>query len=401
MKDTGIENFDWDVLESSAKGFNTKVVLTEEDKAAGVKILCHEPYAQELYDKMKAYERETGLSTHACKDLDINGIYEVRALSISFDEKLIYTEEVSSGVEIVIPFKEFASSIEDLTKGENLVFSAMITRLDRAGGYVGSEKKCVSINYRKELFKNFETNKWFEVKIKKLIKGGYVAMYRDNLECFIPGSHAGANVIREFSKLLGKTINVMVDNYDTSNDLFILSYKKYIKQSMPLKISDLQFGKEYTGTLTNKPYEFGVFVEFEDYYTGLIHSSEFENYSEIKNTLNAGDEIKFYIKNVTKKKNEYRIVLTLNEQDIDSEKRQWDDLRSRTENKTFDYDVDSKSNSIKIHIDGDSYDVTLRRKDLEKNLSLYPKVKVSKVDPVNKSLKFEFVDGSESVESVD
>ena len=67
-------------------------------------------------------------------------------------------------------------------------------------------------------------------------------------------------------------------------------------------------------------------------------------------------------------------------------------MRSRTENKTFDYEVDAQNNSIQIYIDGESYKVTLRRKDLEKNLSLYPKVKVSKVDPINKNLKFEFVE---------
>lgn len=380
-----------DALFENIGKYNTSIELTPEDKADNVRVFCKEPYAQELYNKMKEYEKNTGKDLHACKDLTVGKIYEVKASQISFEDKLIFAEELNSEARIEIPFKEFSSSIDELAKGENLQFNVMIIKSDTNGGLVGSEKNCVSINLKNELFGLSESNRWFEVKIKHLIKGGYIATYKDGIDCFIPGSHAGANVIRDFSKLLGRTINVMVDNYDKSNDLFILSYKKYVQRSMPKMVSELQFGKKYTGTLTNKPYKFGVFVEFEDYYTGMIHSSEFENYDKAMKTMQAGDSVDFYVKNVTKKNGQYRIVLTLNEDDIDSEKREWDALRNRTENKIFDYHVDSNSNSIEIDIDGDPVKVTLRRHDLEKNLSLYPKVKVFKVDPINKNLKFEFV----------
>jgi hypothetical protein len=86
------------------------------------------------------------------------------------------------------------------------------------------------------------------------------------------------------------------------------------------------------------------------------------------------------------------VVLTLKEDDVDSEKRRWSDLREKTENKIFNYEIDSKNNSIKIQIENESFEVTLKRKDLQKNLNLYPRVKVYKVDPINKNLKFEFVE---------
>ncbi len=382
-----------DLFDNHLSKYNTGVEVTEEDAKAGIKIYCKEPYAQELYDKMKEYELESGNNLHACKDLTIGQIYDVTANQISFDDKYIKATECDAGVEIIIPFNEYAFSVEDLSKGESEVdFNVMIIKNDRSGSFIGSQKRCVSINYANELHKHAENKTWFEVKIKKLIKGGYVAIYKDTIECFIPGSHAGANVIRDFSKLLGATLNVMVDNYDRSNDLFILSYKKYIQRSMPLMVSELQFGKKYTGILTNRPYDFGVFVEFEGYYTGLIHSSEFENYNEVKSTLKADDEIDFYIKNVTKKGSQYRIVLTLDPDTIDSEKKRWDQLRSRTEGESFEYEVDSSNNSISIYIDGESFNVTMRRRDLERNLNHYPMVKVSKVDPINKNLKFEFVE---------
>jgi len=383
---------DIDLLFSRKGKYNESVVLTDDDKKSGVKIYCMEPYAQQLYDVMKDFENRNGQFTHVNKDLDSGTIYEVRATSISFTDRLISTEEPFSKVNIDIPFKEYSGDIEALTRGENVKFNVMIIKKDKSLGYIGSEKKCTSINYKKELFSHLEENTWFEVHITKLIKGGYIALYKDTIECFIPGSHAAANVIRDFKDLIGKSLNIMVDNYDQSNDLFILSYKKYIEHSLPQMVTDLKFGQKYSGSLTNSPYDFGMFVEFDNYFTGLIHSSEFENYDVDRKKFRAGDKIDFYIKNVVKKGKQYRVVLTLKEDDIDSEKRRWSDLREKTENKSFDYEIDSNNNSIKIQIDDESFEVTLKRKDLQHNLNLYPRVKVYKVDPINKNLKFEFVE---------
>jgi len=381
-----------DIFERGNSKYNTSIKLTEEDQRSNIKVYCKEPYAQELYDKMKAYELENNISLHQCKDLEAGQIYEVEAKKISFEDKLIFTEEVNTQVEITIPFKEFSRSTDELTRGEKLTFHVMVYKVDAQGEFTGSERKCAAINYKKELVQHQNDNTWFEVSILKLIKGGYLAKYKDAVECFIPGSHAGANVIRDFNKLLNKTINVMVDNYDQSNDLFILSYKKYIKQSMPDKVTDLKFGHRYTGILTTYPLDFGIFVEFEDYYTGLIHSSEFENYNEAKKSYRSGDEIEFYVKNVTNKGKNYRIVLTLNENNIDPDKKEWDNLREQTENKKFDYLINAKNNSISIQIDDMAYEVSLRRKDLERNLNQFPQVRVFKVDPINRRLKFEFVE---------
>lgn len=386
------EEFDFSIFEDTGK-YNTKIKISESDRKAGVKIFCKEPYAQELYDKMMAYEEDSGIDLHSSKDLKVDHIYRVTAKQISFDDKHIIVHENNSGAAVEVPFKEFSMDIESLARGENLEFNIMIIKVTGSNEFVGSERKCLSINNKAELNQHLADNTWFEVDIVKLIKGGYIAKYKNSIECFIPGSHAAANIIRDFNKLIGKTINVMVDNYDSNNDLFILSYKKYITHSMQYKISDLDFGKQYTGNLTTKPYDFGIFVEFEDYFTGLIHSTEFDDYNTIRKSLSAGDEVNFYVKNVTKKGKQHRVVLTLDPDTIDSEKKQWTDLKNRTENKSFKYDLGSKSNSIKIHIDADSsYEVTLRRNDLERNLSLYPKVKVFKVDPINKNLKFEFVE---------
>lgn len=383
--------FNQDIFENTGK-YNTSVKLTEEDKKNRVKIYCKEPYAQEMYDALVAYEKSGGRTTSA-KDLVEGQVYKVKAKTISFKDKMIYAEEVGSNATVCIPFKDYSKSLDDLQTDSSLIeFLVMMTKVTPHGEYIASEKRAKSISYKQELFDHLNNNTWFDVKIVRLIKGGYLALYKNEIECFIPGSHAAANIVRNFNDMLNKVLPIMVDNYDASNNLFILSYKKYITHSMPVMISELQFDKEYTGILTNKPYDFGVFVEIDGYYTGLIHSSEFEDYENARKKMNAGDKINVYIKDVTMKSNQYRVILTLNKDQVNSEKLEWQALRNKTENQSFPYSVSENKNAISIEIDGESFEVALRRKDLEKNLNRFPMVKVFKVDPINKRLKFEFVE---------
>lgn len=372
--------------------YNTSVKLTPEDKKAGVKIYCHEPYAQDLYDLMNQYEKTGQVSA---KDLQENNVYRVKANIISFQDKIIHAEEVTSKTPIIIPFREYSKDIDTLSQGEDREFLIMVYKSTKHGENYGSERKALSISYKQDLFDHLSENRWFDVTITKLIKGGYLALYKNEIECFIPGSHAAANVVHNFNDMLNKTLTVMVDNYDQANDLFILSYKKYVTHSMPTMIENLEFNREYTGTLTNKPYDFGVFVEIDGYFTGLVHQTEFDDYESIKKTLKTGDTLKVFVKDITSKGNQIRIVLTLNQESVNSEKLAWQKLKEKTESRSFAYNVDAKKNSIAIDIDGENYEVSLKRKDLEKNLNKFPYVRVSKVDILNKSLKFEFVEDIE------
>lgn len=387
-----ISEAELDLLFSTTdKKYNHSVKITEEDKKNGMKILCKENYAQELYDKMMAYRKRSN-NLHVNKDLVEGQTYKVSAQTISYQRNEIYAEESVSGSNVCIPFKEFSRSLDELARGSSSEFLVTIYKSTKNGEFFGSERKAIGISYREELFKHQADNTWFDVKIIKLIKGGYLALYKKEVECFIPGSHAAANIVHNFNDLLGKTIPVMVDNFDASNNLFILSYKKYVAQSMPQMISELRFDTEYEGVLTNRPYDFGIFVEVEGYYTGLIHKTEFDNYEELRKTLKTGDKLKVYVKDVTTKGDQYRIVFTLKQETVNNEKLQWQALRNRTENQSFKYSIDEDKNSISIDIDGQFFEVSLKRKDLDQNLTKFPLVKVFKVDPINKRLKFEFVE---------
>jgi hypothetical protein len=54
----------------------------------------------------------------------------------------------------------------------------MVYKSTKFGENFGSEKKALSVSYKQELFDSLENNEWFDVTIVKLIKGGYLALYK-------------------------------------------------------------------------------------------------------------------------------------------------------------------------------------------------------------------------------
>jgi ribosomal protein S1 len=270
----------YDYLFDQPKGkYNTNVKLSNEDKANGTRILCKEPYAQSLYN---LYNKVENYDSIVSKDLNIGEVYEVSAISYNTKDRLVSCEEINSKTSVYVPYSELKEG-ESITSGKP--FSVMITQ-NRKGVMYGSVKKCAKIVNFKKLDQYLTDGTIFDVKIINLIKGGFIAMFDDSLECFIPGAHAAANIIYDFNSYIGRTIKVMVDNYDQASNLYVVSHKKYIKNILPQKINDLEFGKKYQGKLTSQPTKFGIFVEFNEIFTGLIHIAEFDNYNHFRKLLN-------------------------------------------------------------------------------------------------------------------
>lgn len=153
-----------------------------------------------------------------------------------------------------------------------------------------------------------DNNKVYFAKIKEKNNGGFLVDI-GGIDAFLPGSLAAANIITNFDSLIGKEIPVMFEDYLKEGDTFIVSNKKYIKYILPEKIKELEKNTEYEGKITGTA-KFGLFVEFNDIMTGLLHTSEmveptltyFKN-----NEYRSGDTIKFYIKEIAK---DDRIILT-------------------------------------------------------------------------------------------
>jgi ribosomal protein S1 len=291
-----IEDFDWNLL-------NGYVVNRKVKTRDGSKVYCHEPYAQDTYNK---YINEIG-DSDISKDLTSGHSYECRVV-FSNDEYAI--AETNGGQSVYIDLvKEFKDAKRLSITGIDFSVGNEIHATVRKvmSTYYGSVVDGFINNTRTEFFEQIEKETLaYKATVKSVNKGGYMVEVQ-GLECFLPGSLAAANKISDFESYVGKSIYVMIDGYVPQKDIFVVSYKKYLQKIMDDKIQELDLTKKYKGYVTGTS-EFGVFVEWEDVYTGLIHKTEFEN--EVVKGFRPGDEIEFYIKEV---KDDNKLTLTFGE----------------------------------------------------------------------------------------
>jgi ribosomal protein S1 len=290
------EIFDWELPNG--------LVVNEKIKSPdGVKVFCHESYAQSL---LALYFGDSGFLNETTKDLSDGGVYDCKIVTLHENDALAQTE---SGQTIYIDLRKerrdaIKLSIEGLNfnAGENI--KARVRSIN--GSYVGSVVEYFVHTMRAELFEQIkkETSA-YRVKVLSVNKGGYIVDL-SGVKCFLPGSLAAANKITNFESYIGKEIPVMIEGYVEAKDIFIVSYKKYLNKIMDSKIRELDLTKKYKGYVTGTS-DFGVFVEWDSVYTGLIHKTEFQDDLSIR-TLNPGTEIEFYVKEI---KENNRLTLTL------------------------------------------------------------------------------------------
>lgn len=294
------EDFNWEV--QNGRKPNKKLKRIPE----GSKIFCHEPYAQEALDAYNRYFSEAVGNGDFSKDLSEGNVYPCKIVSISENEALAQT---TSGQTIYIDLKKERKDAEKL-RITGLSFNPgdmLQARIRKSGSvYTGSVVEYYIHSLRAELFEQIKKeSSAYMVRIESINKGGYIVDL-SGIKCFLPGSLAAANRITDFESYIGKELHVMIEGYVEAKDIFIVSYKKYLNKIMESKIQELDLTKKYKGYVTGTS-EFGVFVEWEEVYTGLIHKTEFQEESNIS-SIHPGDEIEFYVKEI---KDNNRLTLTL------------------------------------------------------------------------------------------
>jgi small subunit ribosomal protein S1 len=290
------QNFNWEVP--------NKFEINKKVKArSGDKVYCHEDYASSLYALINGTDQEISSG----KDLIDGEMYNCSIASVRENDALAQT---STGQTVYIDLKKERKDAQRLNvpgaifmPGEEI----KVTVRNVNGTFYGSVIECHIQNLKAEFFNQIKKeNLAYEARVESVNKGGYMVDVQ-GIKCFLPGSLAAANKISDFDSLIGKTFYVMIDGYVAAKDIFVVSYKKYLSKIMEQKIQELDLTKKYKGHVTGTS-NFGVFVEWEDVYTGLIHKTEFEN--QTVDGFNPGDEIEFYIKEV---KEDNRLTLTFGE----------------------------------------------------------------------------------------
>lgn len=245
------------------------------------------------------------------KELNENQVVRVSITRISNGTAI---GETNIGQSIIIDVAKEEKAIQrlgfppiDINVGS--VLDVVVFR-DKAGNYNGSVSQGYENSLKNELSKEIkEESSAYLVKVEELCPGGFMVNL-SGIKCFLPGSLAAANRIIDFNSFIGKSIMVMIETYDEKRDIFVVSFKKYLKNIIDSKVGELSLVQKYTGTVTGTS-SAGVFVEWDEYYTGLIPAEDFPNF-ESNPPYKSGDKAEFY---VTDLKNPQRIVLTVKQPD--------------------------------------------------------------------------------------
>ena len=314
-----LENFNWDIYENGYIG-NTKLVPNRSINGQSDKNKCfsRESYAQKLFDIYT--EQNTDLIKKDLNKGDVVAIVDIFNIKDNFIDV-----ELAGGLSITIDLirekkfiqvfgyntpKEFTDVIRDkfnlseiLKRGLNayIIEATPSVKISLWQGHLKS--------VRDEFMQQIQNpTKAYTAKLIQANKGGFFVLVQ-GIEAFMPGSLAAPNKIVDFQSYIGKEIVVMIEDFLKEMNSFIVSHKKYLSHIIPIKIQELDLTKKYSGLVTGCS-KYGIFVEFDELFTGLLHTSKMDN--ETKSEFNqrlikSGDAIEFYIAEITK---DNRIILT-------------------------------------------------------------------------------------------
>jgi ribosomal protein S1 len=318
MHEVGLENFNWDKYENwNGAGLKTNPKVKVPDLQT--KVYSYEPYAQELFD---LYNNSTNKFVR--KDLergDIVSIIEIPFLDVSGKMML----EILGGLTIEVDLgreKRFIQlfgfdTIDEFVKALDTKEKKKVFIEQGLYAYVTEAEPAIKISLwqgylkkqREEFMEQISSpSKAYICKVISANRGGFFVEVQ-GVDAFMPGSLAAPNKINDFQSYVGKEIIVMVEDYLKDMNSFIVSHKKYIEYILPKKISELDLSAKITGSVTGAS-KYGVFLEFGDIFTGLLHKSKMskETYEKFRSReIHPGDSLDFYIGEITK---DNRIILT-------------------------------------------------------------------------------------------
>ena len=309
-----IKNDFWQIYSGKYNGSN--LIVNKSISTQGKdKVFCHEAYAQELYDKYINSDN----SIFIRKDLnngDIMLIKEFKHLKnndvlVTLINGISFKADMSKEEKFInlYGFKTIEEFINVITAIPDLGGECYVSCQDnKSGRYSLWDGHIIALKREfEEQIKNPTTA--YTAKIKGINGGGFFVDIQ-GVDAYLPGSLAAANIVDDFNAMVGQEIIVMVENYVPKMDSYIVSHKKYIKYSLKNRIQELKVGEIYKGKITGSNLKIGIFVEIDNFFTGLIHTSKMgkimsNNFS--KNKYKPGEIIEVIIDQIEEKTN--KIIL--------------------------------------------------------------------------------------------
>jgi len=164
-----------------------------------------------------------------------------------------------------------------------------------------------------ETLLNIDEDTFVMALVKELTPAGYnVDIFYEGvtLPGFMPNTLAGINKLYDVESILNKNLEVMIESYSNDEGTYIVSRRKYLQTLIKQSISQLEKGVVYKGNVTGTT-SFGVFVEFNECLTGMIHKTNINpSFQDKLETIVPGTEIDFYIKEIIAANPFDKIILT-------------------------------------------------------------------------------------------
>jgi len=179
----------------------------------------------------------------------------------------------------------------------------VIEIVDKPYEIKGSITELIKMNVAKKLRDCYKDYGHLEATVTELIPAGFmldIEMDNINITAFMPNTLSGVNRLttKQSEALIGTKIGVMLETLQQEKGVYVVSRRKYLKSLIPKKISELVRGNVYKGTVTGTQ-DFGVFVEFNECLTGMIHKVNLNPDWDVKDVKD-GMELEFYLRDILK-----------------------------------------------------------------------------------------------------
>jgi small subunit ribosomal protein S1 len=287
----------WEEIESEQK--KLKRIPNNKVKTNGAKVFYYGSDAQEMYDR---YEGKSSQYKEP-----VNGeLIEGELISIGNDTAVF---EIGYREQAYMDLKKESNEYLDLFKvGSKLSVKVSQNKI----------KDFISVSFTdsvnemktKSLVESIDKDVAYVAKIEELISAGYIVDI-DGIKAFMPGSLAGLNKLNDFSSLLGKQLIVMPVNFSREKGTVVVSHRQYLHSLIPSAIEKIKENptRLHTGFVTGTT-KYGVFCEFSECLTGMIHVSDLTDDLKEKHAngqIKSGESLDFYIKDVI---SNFKIILT-------------------------------------------------------------------------------------------
>lgn len=326
LKEVKVENwlnsigdFDWQAYEASCVSHVRKAnphVKTQN----GDRVFSRESYAQKLYEVYIGSKGQfiPGLVSGEIVD---GKIFAITSDWISVDvnyRELVYVKTS----------KEPRYIIEEYRIGDQVSVLINTSSGDETGHVSGSISGGMKQRIFTELQNGIESadTAWVGSVSALIENGGYVINIQ-GVDCFMPGSLAGINKLHDFDSIVGQDIYVVPVSFSVERGTIVVSHRKYLQALIPGAIQDLKSNVEQKqiGFVTGTA-KFGIFCEFKDCLTGMIHTNDLDEETSAKfksRQIKSGDQIEFWVKDII---SNTKITLS---QKAESIHNPWTDIEKR------------------------------------------------------------------------